>query len=442
MGLIKAAAKAIGGTLHDQWLDAIRCPDMPNDILMTKVQAPNGNAGVISKGSRIIVNPSQAALIVDNGAIVDACAEEGAYTFDQSSSATCMYGGDFGGMFKEMWERFKYGGGIAKEQAVYFINLKEIIGNLFGTPAPIPYSDWGHPNVNPRTSSLYGMSVKIKVFGKYTFRISDPFRFVHQIGGTASQYTKEQLTEQIASELLSSFRNTLAELGSETYQVPALDLPHKDDEIIALMKEKHYDGAITERGVTILSISAEGITFDEASQEKIDQYELSDEYTKSAYLARAQGEALKNAAENPAGAGNTLLGVGLGFGAAGINPMQQMQSNNRNERTAVGGADFEQKVAEANHKRRASSAERDRWTCACGTHNTGKFCSECGKKQPEEGAAKETWTCPQCGHLADGKFCPECGQKRPQDDAWTCSCGAHNTGNFCTECGNQKADHS
>lgn len=433
MGLIKAIAGSIGGTLHDQWLDAIKCDNMDNNTLSVKVTTKTGNREVLSKGSRIIVNPGQAALLTDNGAIVDACAEPGAYTFDKSSSATVMYGGDFGGMFREMWERFKYGGSIAKEQAVYFVNLKEIIDNRFGTPAPIPYSDWGHPTVNPRTSSFYGMSVKIRVFGKYTFKIANPFQFITQIGGTAERYEKEDLVEQLSTELLSSFRNTLAELGSEAYKIPAMDLSHKDDEIIALMKEKHYDEAIANRGVGIHTISVEGITFDEESQSKINQYELSDEYSKSAYLAQSQGEALKRAAANPAGAGNTLIGMGLGFGAAGINPMQQMQANGRNEQASSGAfaAGFGDKVAEANAKNHPQGG----WVCTCGKENDGKFCSECGKAKPSE----DEWLC-ACGNKASGKFCSECGAIKPAS-TWNCPCGKTDiTGKFCPECGARKPE--
>jgi len=434
MGLIKAIAGSIGGTLHDAWLDAIKCDNMNNETLSVKVTSPNGNPSVLSKGSRIIVNVGQAALLVDNGAIVDACAEPGAYTFDKSSSATMMYGGDFGGMFREMWERFKYGGGIAKEQAVYFVNLKEIIDNKFGTPTPIPFSDWGHPTVNPRTSSFYGMSVKIRVFGKYTFKVANPFQFVSEIAGTEVRFTKENLTEQISSELLSSFRNTLAELGSDAYKTPALDLPHKDDEIITLMKEKHYDDAITARGVAIHSISVEGLTFDEESQGKINQYELSDEYSKSAYLAQAQGEALKSAAANTAGAGNTLIGLGLGFGAAGINPMQQLQKNVQGQQNANEAlADhFVEKATEANDKNKTTAT----WNCTCGKENSGKFCSDCGKAKP----ISDEWLC-SCGNKASGKFCSECGAQKPDHSVWNCACGEKEiTGKFCSKCGAKKPE--
>ena len=99
MGLIKAAVGAIGSTLGDQWQDLIKCEDMGSDTLMVKKTTPSGQ---ISKGSNIIVAPGQVAVIYDSGAVVDATAEEGTYTFDASSSPS-FFGGQFGAVFKETY---------------------------------------------------------------------------------------------------------------------------------------------------------------------------------------------------------------------------------------------------------------------------------------------------------------------------------------------------
>ena len=150
MGLIKAAGEAIKGELKDQFLKPIRLDDMGNDLLMKKVTTEDG---VIPNGSRIIVAPGQVAALYDNGKILDATAEAGVYEFKTEASPS-FFGGDFGPVFKDMWERFKFGGGIAKEQAVFYFNIKEILDNKFGTQNPIPYKDWGHPLTNPRTNTL------------------------------------------------------------------------------------------------------------------------------------------------------------------------------------------------------------------------------------------------------------------------------------------------
>ena len=136
MGLIKAAASAIGSTLHDQWKEAIRCEDLGNEILMKKVSTPNN---VISAGSTIIVQPGQCAITVDNGKVIDATAEEGVYKFDESSTPS-FFAGQFKNTFKEMFARFTYNGQSAKEQYVLFFNVKEIMHNKFGTATPVCFA--------------------------------------------------------------------------------------------------------------------------------------------------------------------------------------------------------------------------------------------------------------------------------------------------------------
>ena len=204
MGLIKAAASAIGSTMHDQWKEAIRCENMTNDILMVKKTTPNG---VITNKSTIIVAPGQCAIIFDNGRVIDATAEEGVYTFD-SSSTPSFFAGQFGAVFKEMWQRFTYNGASAKQQAVFFFNTKEIIDNKFGTAAPIPFQDWSHPIPNQMTITLTPLSVEVKCFGKYTFRIADPALFMSKLAGTADIYKKDELVEQLRTEVMSVFQSS------------------------------------------------------------------------------------------------------------------------------------------------------------------------------------------------------------------------------------------
>ena len=208
MGLIKAAVGAIGSTLGDQWQDLIKCEDMGSDTLMVKKTTPSGQ---ISKGSNIIVAPGQVAVIYDSGAVVDATAEEGTYTFDASSSPS-FFGGQFGAVFKEMWQRFTYNGTPAKEQAVFYFNVKEIMDNKFGTASPIPFQDWSHAIPNQMTGSLNPLRVKVRCYGKYTFQIFEPSVFMRAFAGTADVVTKETLIDQMSSEVIASFQNILNEL--------------------------------------------------------------------------------------------------------------------------------------------------------------------------------------------------------------------------------------
>jgi len=412
MGLLKAAAGAIGSTLHDQWKEAIRCEDMGNDILMVKKTTPTG---VITSGSTIIVAPGQCAIIFDNGRILDATAEDGVYTFDSSSSPS-LFAGQFGGMFKEMWQRFTYNGASAKEQAVFFINTKEILDNKFGTPNPIIYRDWEHAVMNPRTQSLIGMKVGIRCFGTYTFMINDPFLFMSRIAGTAEVYKKDLIVGQIKSEVIAAFSNVTNSLGSDQYKVYAMDIPNKTDEIRELMKKNVFDEPIRKRGIALESFAVESVTFDEKSSEKIDTYELGgDAYTQQGTLVGSYGKAVQDAANNSAGSMNGFMGIGMMnmasggmMGAAAQGPWQQAQQNNANYQAPQqnNGAQQPQQEVVA-----AENANADTWECPeCHNVVSGKFCPECGTKRPEAPAKK---FCSNCGKEVkpDTKFCPECGNK-------------------------------
>ena len=308
MGLFKAAKDAIGGTLADQWKEAIRCEDMTNDVLMVNKTTPNG---VISNKSTIIVAPGQCAVIFDNGKVIDATAEEGFYQFDSSTSPS-FFAGDFGKTFKEMWERFTYNGATAKQQAVFFFNTKEILDNKFGTPAPIPFQDWSHPIPNQMTNTLTPMRVEIKCFGKYTFKISNPAVFMQEVAGTADRYTKEQIVEQMRAEVISVFQNLMNELGSERHKVPVLEMPSQTDEIRTMMDEMVFDEQVRRRGLSIVCFAVESVTLDEESEAKIDNYEFSSNaHLQQGRLVDAYAEAVQKAAENKSGSINGFMGIGM-----------------------------------------------------------------------------------------------------------------------------------
>ena len=369
MGLIKAAVKAVGSTLHDQWKEYIRCEDLGNDILMKRVSTPNG---IISKDSAIQVSPGQIAVIFQNGKILDATAEEGYYTFDESTSPT-FFAGQFGDVFKEMWNRFTYNGGVSKEQAVFYLNAKEIIDNKFGTPAPIPFQDWSHPIPNQMTNTVTPLRVDVKCFGKYTFKISDPSLFMSKIAGTAEEYTKETLLEQMRSEVIGSFQNVLNELGTEAHKIPVLELPSQTDEIKKLMDEKVFDQPIRDRGLNIVGFVVESVTLSDESQKKIDNYELSaNSFMQQGKLVGSFGDAVVDAANNPNGAMNGMMGVGMvGMASGGM-----MQG-------AVAGAFNNQgtTMQDIQGNQAQPVAEGEKKFCPkCGAENTGNFCTKCGEK--------------------------------------------------------------
>ena len=379
MGLIKSAASAVGSTMHDQWKEAIRCEDLGNEILMMKKTTPTG---VITNKSTIIVAPGQCAIIYDNGKVIDATAEEGIYEFDSSSSPS-FFAGQFGDVFKEMWQRFTYDGATSKQQAVFFFNIKEIMDNKFGTPAPIPFQDWSHAIPNQMTGEKIPLRVEIKCFGKYTFKISNPALFMSEIAGVADVYKKEDVVEQIRTEVMAVFQNVTNELGNSKYKVPVLEMPSYTDEIKQMMDVAVYDENTKRRGLTITGFSVESVTLTEESEKKIDEYELSaNSYMQQGRLVGAYADATQKAAENANGAANGFMGIG----------MMNMASGN-----VVGGATTgpwannpqpvtqQNSTQPTNAQAQVNGETEEKWVCECGVENPGKFkfCGACGKKRPE-----------------------------------------------------------
>lgn len=377
MGLIKSAFKSISSTLHDQWEEYITCDSLDNNTLVVKKTTENG---VISNKSRIQVSPGQVALIFDSGKILDATAEPGIYTFDSSTSPS-LFAGDFGGMFKEMWERFKYNGAPNKEQAVFYVNVKEIIDNKFGSSSPMAYPD-------PEYKNIY-----IRYYGVYSFKISDPFAFVSNIAGNVSdKYTKEQLLEQANAEFVSALDVSLQSCASEG--VVFSSLPSKQ-----LLIAKHMNEALDEtwkqlRGMEVISVAIEKITPDDESRQRIEKFDNASMYGRSEYAAGrmvdATATAMENAASNENGAGTGFMGLGMMNGAAGSmigNPLEYVKQNE------------EKKVQVENLKSTGTICPK------CGSSENGNFCSKCGTKLEKEKF------CSNCGMKVTGNFCSNCGTK-------------------------------
>lgn len=405
MGLFKAAKEAISATMHDQWKDIISCENMDNDVLMMRKTTDTGS---ITKKSIIRVLPGQCAVVIQNGKVLDATAEEGDYQFDESATPS-FFAGNFGAVFKDMWQRFTFGGGTPNKQAVYFFNLKEIMDNKFGTGTPIPYQDWSHPIPNQMTGGVSPLAVKVKCYGKYTFKIADPALFLREIAGTAEEYRKDDIVEQMRSEVIAVFQNVLNELGTAAHKVPVLELPSQTDEIKQMMDEKVFDEPVRRRGLNIIVFTVESVSLDEESEKYIQDYLFSSNANlQQGRLTDAYAEAVKSAASNKAGTINGFMGIGMmnmaGNGVFG-NMNQNIMNNSTTGQNQVGtGA----AVAAQTVQQAATPVASNEWKCTkCGNMNTGKFCSECGSPKAD---AK---VCPKCGKTVEAsqKFCQECGEK-------------------------------
>ncbi len=379
MGLIKSTFTSISSTLHDQWEEYISCDSLDNNTLVVKKTTENG---IISNKSRIQVAPGQVALIFDSGKILDATAEEGIYTFDSSSSPS-LFAGQFGAMFKEMWQRFKFNGAPSKEQAIYFINTKEIIDNKFGSSSPMAYPD-------PEYKNIY-----IRYYGLYSFKISDPFAFFANIAGNVKDtYTKDQLLEQANAEFVSALDVSLQSCAKEG--VVFSSLPSKQ-----LLIAKHMNEALDEdwkqlRGMEIVSVAIEKITPDDESRDRIQKFDNASMYGRSEYAAGRMVDATASAMEKAAGNAN---GAGTGF--MGLGMMNMASGNMTNS-----ALEFVKQNEEKQKTQEETKPTTDGIVCPkCGSLEKGKFCSKCGTK------LESAKVCPKCGAKVTGNFCSECGTK-------------------------------
>jgi len=422
MGLIKAGLGAIGGTLADQWKEFFYCEAMDKDVLVTKGQKrisgrssnTKGSDNIISNGSGIAVADGQCMIIVEQGKVVEVCAEPGEFTYDASTEPS-IFSGPLGksilDTFKTVGKRFSYGGDTGKDQRIYYFNTKELIDNKFGTPNPIPFRV---------VDSKIGLDidVSIRCSGVYSYKISDPLLFYTNVCGNVSgEYRRQELDSQLKTEFISAMQPAFGKL-SELELRPNQIVSHTT-ELENAMNEALSGKWGQLRGLKVVSVALGSVTLPEEDAELIKQAQrtaiMRDPTMAAATLVGAQADAMKAAAANEGGAMTGFMGMGMAMNTGGMNT---------------------QNLFAMGQQQQAVAAPADGWKCACGAVATGKFCPECGSKKPEPKLAGG-WQC-KCGATATGKFCPECGTPKPADDGWTCSCGSVNTGKFCQNCGSKK----
>ena len=430
MGLIKAGIGALGGTLADQWKEFFYCESMPKEVLVTKGQKrvggrssnTKGSDNIISNGSGIAVADGQCMIIVEQGKVVEVCAEPGEFTYDTSTEPS-IFAGSLGESIKETFKtigkRFTYGGDTGKDQRVYYFNTKELIDNKFGTPNPIPFRV---------VDSKIGLDldVSVRCSGVYSYKIADPLLFYTNVcGNVEKEYSRDELDSQLKTEFVSALQPAFGRL-SDLELRPNQIVTHNTDlenAMNAALSEKW--GAL--RGLKVVSIAIGSVTLPDEDAEMIKQAQrvaiMRDPTMAAATLVGAQADAMKTAAGNQAGAMTGFMGMGMAMNAGGGMNTQNLFAMGQQQEQA---------------KQQAPAAGE--WKCACGTAVNGKFCPNCGAKKPEPQPAADTWKC-SCGAEAAGKFCPECGKPKPADAAgWTCSCGTVNQGKFCQNCGAKKPE--
>ncbi len=425
MGLIKAALGAAGGVLADQWKEYFYCEALPADVLAVKGQKRtsgrssnnSGSDNIISDGSLIAVADGQCMMIVEQGKVVDLCAEPGEYTYN-SSTEPSLFTGNLGesvaAVFKNIGKRFTFGGLAANDQRVYYFNTKELTGNKYGTPSPVPF------RVVDKNIGL-DIDIAIRCFGEYSYHISNPILFYTNLCGNVSHaYTRSQIDGQLKSELLTALQPAFARISDMGIRYSSL--PGHTMELADALNEVLSAKWRDLRGIEIVSVGVSSVKASEEDEAMIKELQRNaafrDPTMAAAHLVGAQAAAMQSAAANEnAGPAMAFMGMNMAGQAGGVNAQNLYQMG---------------QLAPA-----APAAEL--WTCpTCGAKVSGKFCPECGAKKPVAGG----WTCPTCGAVNKGKFCSECGTKKPAGvPQYKCDkCGWEpedptHPPKFCPECG-------
>ena len=388
MGFVSAIISAAGGTLSDQWKEYFYCDSLGSDVVCVKASRKSrgfgnrGNDNIITEGSVIAVADGQCAIVTEQGQVIDICAQPGEYRFD-SSTQPSIFTGSLGDGVKntiaEIGKRFTFGGAPSTDQRIYYFNTKELTGMKYGTASPVPFRV-----IDPRAG--IDMDIRIKAFGEYSIRVTNPVLFYTNVcANQADRFCISEIESQLRSELLTALQPAFAaisETGIRYSQLPAHTL-----ELTDLLNRQLSAKWKDLRGIEIVSFGMNSIKADAEDEKIIRDMQKDAAYVNpalgAAALTGAQAQAMRDAANNTAGAMTGFMGMNAAMNAGGVN---------------------------ANALYQQAAASQQGWTCPqCGSINQGNFCSMCGTKNP----ANTTWKCPTCGSVNQGSFCSQCGTKKP-----------------------------
>lgn len=421
MGLIKAALGAAGGVLADQWKEYFYCDALDADVLAVKGEKRTssrssnrkGTDNVITSGSVIAVADGQCMMIVEQGKVVELCADPGEFVFDASTEPS-LFAGELSqsilDTFASIGKRFQFGGQAPQDQRVYYFNTKELTGNKYGTPSPVPF------RVVDQNVGL-DVDISIRCFGEYSYRICDPLLFYTNVcGNVTDAYRRDTLDGQLKTELLTALQPAFARISDLGIRYSAL--PGHTMELAGALNDVLTEKWRKLRGIEIVSVGVSSVKASEEDEQMIKQLQrnaaLQNPNMAAATLVGAQAAAMQAAAANEAaGPAMAFMGANMAGQMGGMNAQSLFQMGAQQQ------------------AQQARQAAPGSWTCACGHTATGNFCPQCGAKKP----ADDAWQC-TCGETVHGNFCPACGSKRPAH--WTCACGQENAGRFCTQCGAPK----
>jgi len=449
MGLIKAAFGAAGGVLADQWLEFFYCEALPENVIAVKGKKrvtgrssnTKGEDNIISNGSGIAVADGQCMIIVEQGKILDFCAEPGQYTFNLGGEPSLFAGGGFGAnalaSLKSVFERFKYGGSPGKDTRIYYFNTKELIGNKYGTPSPVPF------RVVDQNIGL-DIDISIRCFGEYSYRVMNPILFYTNVcGNVRENYRRETIDGQLKSELMTALQPAFAKISAMGIRYSML--PGHTMELADALNDVLSAKWRDLRGLEIVSFGVSSVKASEEDEKMIKELQRNATFRNptmaAAHLVGAQAEAMQSAAANKnAGPAMAFMGMNMAGNAGGMNA-QNLFAMGQQQPQQQGQPQYGNQPQQYGSQQQQAAAPAG-WACACGhIGNMGKFCMECGKPQPQPQPQADGWAC-SCGFVNKGKFCAECGKPKPAGvPQYQCDkCGwepADKTKppKFCPECG-------
>lgn len=428
MGLLKAGIGAAGGVLADSWRDYFYCESLDADVLVAKGEKragdrssnKKGTDNIISNGSIINVNDGQCMMIVESGKVVDICAEPGEFVYDTGTEPSIFYGNlseNIKKSFGEVGKRFTFGGEPGKDQRVYFFNTKEIIGNKYGTPSPVPF------RVVDNNIGL-DVDIAIRCHGEYSYKITNPLLFYTNVCGNVDEmYLRETIDSQLKTELLTALQPAFAKISDMGIRYSSLPAHTMEigDALNDVLSAKWRDL----RGIEIVVFGVSSVNASEEDEKMIKEIQRNAAFRNptmaAAHMVGAQAQAMQDAAKNEGGMGamGGFFGMNMAQNAGGANAANLFAMGQQQQQQP-------QQVAPSG------------WSCECGQGgNMGKFCMNCGKPQP----SADGWTC-SCGTLNKGKFCQNCGSSKPAGTPlYKCDkCGWEpedpaNPPKFCPECG-------
>lgn len=437
MGLIRAFKTASSDVIADQWKEYFYCDALPPEVLVRKGEkritsrnaVNKGVDNIITNGSIIVVNAEQCMIIVEQGKIVEICAEPGEFEYDTSTEPSVLAGSlgkSIVDTFKTLGKRITFAGDTAKDQRIYYINTKEIYGNKYGTANPVPFRVVD-------TNIGLDIDIAIRCNGQYSYEIENPILFYTNVcGNIGYEFRREEIDSTLKSELLTALQPAFARISEMGVRYSAL--PAHTTEIAAALNEILSAQWLELRGIVVRSFSINSVTASKEDEEMIKQLQrkavMRDPSMAAATLAEAQAEAMVGASKNEGGAMLGFMGLNMAQQAGGFNA-QSLYQMSAQQQAQTAAQPVSQPVSTA--------SGTNAWTCSCGTANTGKFCTECASPRPQEG-----WTCPSCGTVNKGKFCMECASPRPVGaPLYRCDkCGwepedPKNPPKFCPECGDR-----